>query len=212
MQRLLLLLTIIATSITLKAQQQTLFGSVNHISGWGGPVIEVSTINGETVADVGGGGALILDNFFFGGYGLGTDAPNLMIGQEAFDIDFDHGGLWLGYTATPNKLIHIYSSLRFGWGDVTLRDGDGDKRFSDNVIVASPEIGIEVNVTSWFRLAMTGGYRFVDGVSTLPEAANLNNDSFTSPFGMLTFRFGGFGDWDDYDSDNDDKFDSNFDF
>jgi hypothetical protein len=209
----LLLLTIFSTvSLFAFSQQETIFNRANNISGWGGPMLEISTINGETVVDVGGGGALIIDNFFFGGYGLGTDAPNLTFGEENYDIDFSHGGLWLGYTAIPNKVVHIYSSLRFGWGDVNLRDDEGDKKFSDNMMVIAPEIGIELNVTSWFRLDLTGGYRFVSGVDGLPELSGLTDDSFTSPFAAVTFRFGGFGDWSDYDNDKDDDFDVDFDF
>lgn len=199
-------------AMTSYGQQQTLFNSINHIGGFGGPMIEVSQINGETVADVGGGGALILDNFFFGGYGLGTDAPNITLSQETFDIDFDHGGLWFGYVAPRNKLVHVYSSFRLGWGDVTLKDGDGDKRYSDNVLVLAPEVGVELNVTSWFRLSLSGGYRYVDGVTEIPEIFALTNDSFTSGFGALTFRFGGFGDWGDYDEDKKKDFDADFDF
>lgn len=182
-------------------KQETLFGNINHIGGFGGPMIEVSSINGETVADVGGGGALILDNFFFGGYGMGTDAPNITIGLETFDIEFGHGGLWFGFVAPPNKLAHVYSSFKLGWGETNLLDGDGDKVFSDNVLVLTPEVGVELNITSWFRLAFSGGYRFVDGSNNLP--AGLNDDSFSSPFGALTFRFGGFGYYNDDDTDID---------
>ena len=188
-------------------KEETLFSDINHIGGFGGPMIEISSINGETVADVGGGGALILDNFFFGGYGLGTDAPNIQIGLETLDIDFGHGGLWFGYVTPQNKLIHLYSSFKLGWGEANLKDGDGDKLFSDNVLVLTPELGIELNITHWFKLGFTGGYRFVDGVNNLP--AGLNNDSFSSPFGALTFRFGGFGYYDDY---NKNDVDIDFDF
>ncbi|MFT6335444.1 MAG: hypothetical protein ACI86M_000915 [Saprospiraceae bacterium] len=212
MKKLLLLAIFSTISLFTFAQQETIFNKANNISGWGGPMLEISSINGETVVDVGGGGALIIDNFFFGGYGLGTDAPNVTFDMETYDVDFSHGGLWLGYTAMPNKVVHIYSSLRFGWGDVTLRDGDGDKEFSDNMTVISPEVGVELNITSWFRLDLTGGYRFVNGVDALPLMSGLNDDSFTSPFAAITFRFGGFGDWDDYDDNKDDDFDSNFDF
>jgi len=190
-------------------KEETLFGSIDHIGGFGGPMIEVSSINGETVADVGGGGALILDNFFFGGYGLGTDAPNIQIGLEQFDIDFGHGGLWFGFVAPPYKVAHVYSSFKLGWGEANLKDNDGDKLFSDNVLVLTPEVGVELNITHWFKLAFSGGYRFVDGVNTLP--GDLTDDSFSSPFGALTFRFGGFGYY-DYDDDDDDKFDIDFDF
>lgn len=183
-------------------KEETLFSDINHIGGFGGPMIEVSSINGETVADVGGGGALILDNFFFGGYGLGTDAPNIQIGLETLDIDFGHGGLWFGFVAPPNKLVHLYSSFKLGWGEANLKDNDGDKLFSDNVLVLTPELGVELNITRWFKLGFSGGYRFVDGVSNLP--AGLDNDSFSSPFGSLTFRFGGFGYYDEHDNDGDD--------
>ena len=172
-------------------------------------MIEVSTVNGETVADVGGGGALILDNFFFGGYGLGTDAASINVGGENLDIDFGHGGLWFGFVSQPYRIMHLYSSFKLGWGSADLRDNDGDKLFSDNVLVLNPEVGVELNITNWFKLGITGGYRFVDGVNSLP--AELNNDSFSSPFGALTFRFGGFGYYDSYDRDDKD-FDLDFDF
>ena len=190
-------------------KQETLFGNVNHIGGFGGPMIEVSTVNGETVADVGGGGALILDNFFFGGYGLGTDAASINVGGENLDIDFGHGGLWFGFVAQPYKLMHLYSSFKLGWGSADLKDNYGDKLFSDNVLVLNPEVGVELNITNWFKLGITGGYRFVDGVTSLP--GELNDDSFSSPFGALTFRFGGFGYYDSYDRDDKD-FDLDFDF
>jgi hypothetical protein len=201
----LIAFSLIAISSFGQNKQETIFSSINHIGGFGGPLIEVSSINGETVADVGGGGALILDNFFFGGYGLGTDAPNIQIGLETFDIEFGHGGLWFGFVTPTHKLAHVYSSFKLGWGETNLLDKDGDKIYSDNVLVMTPEVGVELNITGWFRLAFTGGYRFVDGSNNLP--AGLNDDSFSSPFGALTFRFGGFGFY-----DNNDKDDINIDF
>jgi len=211
----LLLIAFLSTACVLGyGQNETLFGKVNHVSGFGGPMIEISQIAGQTVADVGGGGALILDNFFFGGYGLGTSAPNITISQEVFDVEFNHGGLWFGYTTNPNKLAHLYSSFRLGWGETNLLDGEGDKRFSDNVLVLAPELGVELNLTSWFKIALSGGYRYVDGVDSLPETSALDNDSFRSAFGTITFRFGGFSDWDNWDDDDDDKngFDADFNF
>ena len=214
MKKLVLLTFFSTLALFSFAQQETLFGGINHIGGFGGPFIEVSQINGQTVADVGGGGALTLDNFFFGGYGLGTDSPNINVGTTAFDLDFGHGGLWFGYAHKQHKLIHIYSSFKFGWGEASIKETDKDakKLYSDNVLVLSPELGIELNLTSWFKLGLTGGYRYVDGISDgIPETFALTNDSFSSGFGSITFRFGGFGDWDN-DNDKGKDFDTNFDF
>jgi len=195
-----LVFCLIAFSSFGQNKQETLFGGVNHIGGFGGLTIEISKINGQMVADVGGGGGLILDNFFFGGYGQGTDAASIPMGIGELDINFGHGGLWFGFIAPSHKVVHVYSSFKLGWGEASLQEKDGDEVESDNVLVLTPEIGVELNITSWFRLAFTGGYRFVDGVNNL--SLGLNDDSFSSPFGALTFRFGGFGYYDNNDNDD----------
>ena len=56
---------------------------------------------------------------------LGTDAPNIQIGLEQFDIDFAHGGLWFGFVTPPYKVAHVYSSFKLGWGEANLKDNDG---------------------------------------------------------------------------------------
>lgn len=205
MKNVLLLFIFSIASTGAFSQTETLFSNIRHVGGFGGPMIEISQINGETIADVGGGGALILNNFFFGGYGMGTNAPNISIDQDVFDINFRHGGLWFGYTYKPQKLVHLYSSFRLGWGQANLIDGAGEKQYADNILALSPEVGIEINLTSWIRVGLTGGYRFVDGINSLEEASqDLTDDSFSSPFGNITFRFGGFGSWNN-DEDKDDK-------
>lgn len=184
-------------ALQLSAQHETLFGDLDVIGAFGGPIVEISQIGEDVGADVGGGGALILNNLFLGGYGMGTDYPDYEIvgGENAgqYNIKFGHGGLWFGYVAKQSKLIHLYSSFKLGWGKARLRQ-DKETIFSDRVFVMTPELGIEINLTGFFKLSLTGGYRLVNGISQLP---GLNNDSFNSPVGILTFRFGGFGDdWD----------------
>jgi len=191
------------------AQTETLFSDDNSYGGFGGPMIEFSNINGTLVGDVGGGGALVINDFFVGGYGLGTEGATVEFDGEPYDIGFGHGGLWFGYTFNQHKLIHIYSSFRVGWGSAKLRQ-DGDKKYSDNLLALAPEAGIELNITDWFKLGVSGGYRYVSGVDDLPA---LTSEDFTGMFGALTFRFGGFGDYDDYGhkrgdiDDDDDDFD-----
>ncbi len=175
-----------------KAQQETLFDDLNVVGAFGGPLIEIGNVVGETVGMVGGGGALILNNAFIGGYGVGTNAPDYAVGNDIYNVRFRHGGFWLGYNYKPGKLIHLYTSARIGWGRVRLREDD-DTVYSDRIFALTPELGIELNLTRWFRLAITGGYRWVNGVHLIPGSTNAD---FSGPIGGLTFRFGGFGDWD----------------
>lgn len=185
----------------LNAQHETLLDDLRVLGAFGGPLVEIGAINGEIGADVGGGGALLMDNFFFGGYGLGTNYPEIELTvnerTDFYDIQFGHGGFWLGYTRDVQKLAHFYSDLKIGWGRARLEQ-DGDAAFSDRVFVLTPAAGIEFNVVSFFKIGFTAGYRWVNGVNVLPE---LDNNDFSSPVGTITFRFGGFtndfvDDWD----------------
>lgn len=187
----------------LSAQHEALFDDISSFGAFGGPILEFSSINGQLVADVGGGGALILDEFFIGGYGMGTDYPEVIFETEIdgelteidADIDFGHGGLWFGYVRDIERKMHLYSSLKVGWGRADLEHDIADLP-SDRLFVLTPEIGIELNMTKFFRVGLTGGYRIVNGVSRLP---GLDNQDFSSPTVGITFRFGGFGSYWDWD-------------
>lgn len=181
-------------TITLAGQSETLLSSENaRFGGFGGPIVELSSINGDPVVDVGGGGGLTINGFFVGGYGMGTDAGNVIINDRSHDVSFSHGGLWLGYAYRAHKLIHPYASLRMGGGEMEALASDGDGGFSDGFFVTSPDLGIELNVASWFKIVASAGYRFTTIDDTaIPMITADEVDSFT---GSLTFRFGFFNDY-----------------
>ncbi len=175
--------------------QETLFDDLDIIGAFGGPFVEIGSINGEVGADVGGGGALVLNGFFIGGYGQGADYPEFRFDEDDYNLRFKHGGLWLGFVPRQEKLIHFYSSARIGWGKAEI-EGDGPAAETDRVFVLIPEMGFEVNLTDFFKLAFTGGYRWTNGVTRL---SGLDSADFSSPVGTITFRFGGFSDdWEDW--------------
>lgn len=192
-----LLLFCMLCSFGLAAQHETLFDEFDIVGAFGGPILEIGSINGTVGANVGGGGALLINNFFLGGYGINADYPMVRVNGLDYNTRFRQGGFWLGYVHNDYKVLHLYSSVRMGWGRAQLRR-EGSNDFSDRHFTLTPELGLEVNLTTWFKLALTGGYRWVNGIDVLP---GLNNASFSSPVGMLTFRFGGFGpstwNWDD---------------
>ncbi|MEZ4984626.1 MAG: hypothetical protein R2795_06275 [Saprospiraceae bacterium] len=194
MQKMVLFLMLSMAAITLYAQEETLFNNLDVTGAFGSVIVETGTINGEIGADVGGGGALVMSPIFVGGYGMGTDYPvhTIKEGNLAgdYDLKFGHGGLWLGVAPNAHKLIHFYGSTKIGWGKARLRQ-DKENILIDRVFVLTPELGFEVNLTEWLKMSVTGGYRWVNGVSRLPELANNN---FSSPLGLITFRIGGFDD------------------
>ncbi len=175
-----------------QAQHETLFNNARVVGGFGGPIVEMGLGNDMTTA-VGGGGAVVIDNFFIGGYGIGSIDFERLIEEDNIDqIELGHGGFWLGYTLAPHRVFHLYTSARLGWGAVGI-DVSDDSVFpdnTDNVFVVTPEVGLELNVTRWFRVAGTVGYRFVDGIS---ENSPYKADAFDGALANLTFRFGWFG-------------------
>ena len=185
----MLLIAAFFWTFNLAAQQETLFNRAHVVGAFGGPFIEYSFGNDDVTTSVGGGGALIVNDFFIGGYGIGS------VDQNIFDNNFErielaHGGLWLGYTYPSNKLVHLFTSVRLGWGGLGI-DLNDDFDTLDGVFVTTPEAGLEVNVFGFFRIAATAGYRYVSGVNEL--RSGVDKDAFNGMVGMLTFRFGGFG-------------------
>ena len=176
-------------------RDETLFRNAKLVGAFGGPIVEFSKIDGDFRTSSGGGGGVVIGNFFVGGYGLGTTDYRRWIDNGNFRIDMGHGGFWLGYFAPKHKLVHPYGSLKIGWGATNIDDNG----FDEAIFVMTPELGFELNVTRWFRIAATASYRWVDGIDDSP---NFDSNDFSSFGGGLAFRFGWFG-RDRYNYDND---------
>lgn len=193
MKRMMILALLGGFSLVLNAQHETLFGNARVVGGFGGPIIEWGLGN-DLNTSVGGGGALVIDNFFIGGYGMGSiDFESLIDDEDIEEIELGHGGFWLGYTLAPHRLIHLYASGRIGWGGVGIDVSPGSSfpRDVDNIFVLTPELGLELNIAKWFRVAGTVGYRYVDGVNE--NLGFYKEDTFNGYLANLTFRFGWFG-------------------
>jgi hypothetical protein len=194
---ILILFTILSMSL-IAQDDETLFDDVHRVGGWGGPLFEYTNLDTDVDVTSGGGGALILDDFYLGGYGMGKTEFSRTDGNKKEDVNFKHGGFWIGYTPLQRKVVHPYGSVRFGWGKTRYESKDlptNEKldEIKDNIFVMNPELGIEVNVFSFFRIAATASYRLVNGVDDIP---NYSDDDFSGFGATLTLRFGGFGSWD----------------
>lgn len=180
--------------LSLAAQEEVVFKKVTVHGGFGGPFVELTSIENQSGFLAGGGGGIILNSFFVGGFGQGGNFAMHSVNGNEYPLDFGFGGLWLGFTAPTLKSVHFYSSLKIGGGTISLTPKGGNSEnpfYDDGVFVVQPEAGVEVNFFKWFRLALTANYRLVTGV-TPNNAGMLHNRDFNAAGMGLTFRFGKF--------------------
>lgn len=161
---------------------------LKRISGFGGPTVSYSTINGEFAVMSGGGGGVIINNLFLGGYGEGmSNYINSSPSSPYREIQFGHGGFWFGYEIAPEKMIHPVISARTGWGTISAINSD-NRRINNNVYVVVPSISAEINFTRFFKVNVGAEYRQTFNV----HVADLNNSDFSNVGLYMNFIFGWF--------------------
>lgn len=196
-------------------------GTNVDVSGFAAIFTQFSSINKEFAVSNGGGGVILLNQIFFiGGYGQGlstkhkygklvekTDnADNETI--DNLNIRMGHGGFWFGFIPLSHSVFHITTSAKLGFGSVKLvpdnyHHDKSDSWVTDPIFVIIPEVGGEVNVTKWFRINLTVGYRIVTGLNkkypfnvadTGPEIWKkyFDQSDFNSVTGSINLIFGWF--------------------
>lgn len=181
-------------------QAETLIsGSVTH-GGFGGPELKVSSVTGSPAIWVGGRGGWIINidpnhaiSIGGGGYGLVSDHRSTMVTSDGEDLYAlsGYGGFILEYTNRSYKLAHVTISSLIGAGGVSLRDsGHEPVNVDENnpFFVFEPAVNLELNITSFFRIAAGAGYRFTSGISDF----GFSDSDFSGFTGTITFKFGGF--------------------
>ena len=203
--QLFLLLSFFLIGYTSFAQEepQTLFKpGQTRVTGFGGPILSFSSVGKDVGLFIGGGGAVVLNDFYIGGYGMGLSNDirrliNLEGTPEQLVLEFGHGGFWFGYDFKANRLIHLTASTKIGWGGVGyVRPNSVGVGFDplnpllaqDDVFVLIPELGVELNVTKFLKVALTANYRYVGGVDLIETTSN----DLSGIAGLLSFKFGWF--------------------
>lgn len=186
---LLLIIFIFATSVFAQEQEadkyemKYLVNGQLSVSGFGGSYTSFGAIHDEFAVFVGGAGAVIINQkFFIGGFGEGLSTQHQLeevyYGNSQLDhmtLQMGYGGLWTGYLIRPYDMVHVKLDAKLGWGEISMTDlssGFYENIHNDYVFVAIPTVGINLNVTPWFRLGFDVGYRFVGGISDQTFAMN----------------------------------------
>ena len=133
----------------------------------------LSLINDFTInehqhfSSVGMGGALLFANkFYFGGYGLGmisslhrSDilADNIL---KNYQLNYAHGGLWMGIIDSPHKKINTSASIKIGWGALFMYNINSTINYSiyrDEFLVITPQFEAGILMTNWLKLNLGFG-------------------------------------------------------
>lgn len=216
---LILVLLVFTLSASSQNEPKYLFEkSKISVSAFGSPSAEFSMLNDQFAFIAGGGAALIFNNsFFIGGYGAGLVTHHYRTGMDSLvlkhlfnkipdkaRISFRHGGLWLGYAYKANSLVHAAISAKIGWGNISIFDPNTDPNYEgnkaqDRVMVITPQVELELNLTPWLRLNIGAGYRVIAGIDkayrykdSKAEIKYYNSKDFNSPVGTISLFIGGF--------------------
>jgi hypothetical protein len=189
------------------AEDETLVGDVTSSGGYGAPTVALTSVNGEVATLTGAQGGWVLNRrFVLGGairgiaprpdaslQGAGPDAP------ESAQLQLGYLGLLVEHIGRPSSLVHYGGELVVGGGVTELVDSQGFRAGAsvtddsyDRSGVFAAELGAraEVNVTRFFRIGLSGGYRFVSGSDM--AAADISSADLSAPYGQLSLRFGSF--------------------
>lgn len=181
---------------------QFLAGSRTKVSGFLASSTEFSSIGDDLAVGTGGGLAILINqSIFFGAYGQGITTSDFRVWEEntvenPLNIRpvFGHGGFWIGGNIFSKKVVHLTVSTKLGWGVLGVFEEDFDFDFDrelvrDLTFVATPEVGVEVNIAKWMKINGTVGYRYAPGISN-PYYAKNSLDGVT---GSINLLFGWFG-------------------
>jgi hypothetical protein len=177
------------------AQEQTLISGDIESGGFGGPMLKVTSLNGENALMIGGRGGWIINHAFVlggGGYGLVTRVKAKVTDSTHQYMDMGYGGMDIEYIASSDDLLHLSMGLLVGGGGVGYRN-ESDNSFNnhrnmDSFFVLEPSVHANLNVTPFFRIAAGVSYRYVTGLtSSISTSADLSG-----PTALLTFKFGTF--------------------
>lgn len=164
------------------------------VSGFAGPSMSFTTIDGEFAHMMGGGAAVIINDFFIGGYGMGKTTELEYKNSSSEIMTFGHGGFWLGYTFMRKKAFHPSFSTQLGWGGIGKRGGDytnnPETTSLDQVFVICPTLELEMNFSRFFKFGIGANYNLVYNTGQVNSPYTFSD--FANPGIFMSLKFGWF--------------------
>lgn len=124
----------------------------------------------------------------------GVELYNVSSSTEFLYVDFRHSGLKVNYIHNPEKIVFLRGGLSFGFlGGLTFSENKSFMGIFNNIVYkesvmsVEPELGVGINLLSWWRVHLDAGYRLLAADTRIMSAAD--SDSYTF---SLAFAFGNF--------------------
>ena len=167
-------------------------GDVDH-GGYAAPRVAFGRTAGHDSVMLGMEGAWIIEHHFLLGaaiHGLVSDQPAPGVYAGANNLIMGYGGLLIGSSLLPSRLVHPTFTLLVGGGGLGMRSkGDaGTTSLGDAFFVLEPSAGLDLNIVAFFRVNFAVSYRWVRSVDT----DGITNADLSGVFGSLALKFGKF--------------------
>lgn len=183
---------------------QTLFDRTkssqeNSFGGYGAPFIEASPFNKDWGINLGGKGAVIINQkWAIGGIGKGLVSENSFLGDNLdgekekdtrLNLNYGAGGLFVEYYLGLDRAFHLSFPLHVMAGGISLKDEQKNTTIeSSALMIVEPGMNIEFNVAQNFIPALHLSYRQV----LANDLANLTNGDISGLNLGLIIKFGHF--------------------
>ena len=191
------------------------FGSErkDQINGYIGPFMAFSNVEGYSAIDAGATGGVIINNkYFIGLYGqnLLTKVPRTDLATLNYpdytdgEVNMVHAGGVLGYIHKTKKPLNwgLSGSAGVGRIDISAKGPINEyynRIYEDKIIILIPKIFLEANMTSWFKINVSAGYRLIGLMNAVytdqsgETVPTFVQSDYMKPELSLSLLFGGFG-------------------
>jgi hypothetical protein len=178
-------------------EAQVVFDDTIEHGGYVGIAFKLTTIDEEVAYMMGLRASWIIDHFVSLGVAAYGHFQGVLLDverdydPEVEEVETDqrtsvaYGGFDLGVVLFSDWLVHLTLQSLFGGGHIWFSDIDLSSIFA----VIEPSAYIELNVTTWFRICLGGGYRFALGVSGIE---GLDDEKLSGITGEIIFKVGEF--------------------
>jgi hypothetical protein len=148
-------------------EQEVLF-SVKGIGlgGYGGPHYRLGFKKQGVLIFAGGPCCIIINRIFC----LGITGSSLDADYK--DTEMGYGGLLTGFFLFPDAPFDITPGITIGGGGAHMVNIISQQEFSSGFFIIEPETQILWRITSFLQLSCGISYRFIFGLSGLPELDN----------------------------------------